>query len=113
MCVRVARGGGGRPTFWRARPHCHCSIVRLLFVYTANTACYWPVVSACRASAKGTPLKYDWAVASVNGVPVIKPNVFVGKSVAHGIDKVLVPGAAKVSMDMNMDIGASTGDNVP
>lgn len=50
--------------------------------------------------AAGTKRKYDWAEASVNGVPVLKANVHVGKSVAHGIGSVLTPdAAAKVSTE--------------
>lgn len=51
-------------------------------------------------SGKGTKRKYDWAEASVNGVPVLKANVHVGKTVAHGIGSVLTPdAAAKVSTE--------------
>jgi hypothetical protein len=58
-----------------------------------------PSVPTHSVSGKGSKRKYDWAEASVNGVPVLKANVFVGKSVAHGIGSVLTPdGPAKVQI---------------
>ena len=45
-------------------------------------------------SAAGTQRKYDWAEAKVDGVPVVKANVHIGKAVVHGIGSVLNPNAA-------------------
>jgi uncharacterized surface protein with fasciclin (FAS1) repeats len=60
-------------------------------------------------SGKDTKRKYDWAEASVNGVPVLKANVHVGKAVAHGIGAVLIPGAAAPKVNTEKAPVAKTG----
>lgn len=49
--------------------------------------------------AAGTKRKYDWAEAKVNGVPVVKSNVHIGKAVVHGIGSVLSPNAPAVTTE--------------
>jgi hypothetical protein len=49
--------------------------------------------------SKGTKRKFDWGRADVipadgQAVPVLKPNVHVGKAVVHGIGAVLNPAAS-------------------
>jgi uncharacterized surface protein with fasciclin (FAS1) repeats len=61
-------------------------------------------VTYARVPSKGTKRKFDWGRADVipadgQAVPVLKPNVHVGKAVVHGIGSVLNPTAAAVTTE--------------